>query len=298
MACCDKDVCICLLARDCENALLRNIRKVENISSNFKNAMIIVIENDSIDNTKKILYDWSKKNSKVTILSQDTNEITYPKKQIANNKNPGTSFYRINKMANFRNLYMNYIEDNKIKCDYLIVIDIDLDDFSDVNVSEVIDNAPSDWGGLFANGILYTKFFGKVILRKYYDNYAFLPIGSHKTSYTCKERHENVDIFRKVFCKQKYVEVRSAFGGIGIYKYELIKGLRYYCIPNTCNLEDEVLCEHISINLKLYEKAKLYVCRDLVSFYSKIKFCLFMLLSNKSFIRIYEVLKQRDFSWR
>lgn len=290
---CEKTVIICILARDCNTALKRNIPQIEKLVSYFFDAKIIVIENDSIDGTKKTLKEWALRNKNVLVLSDDLKQQTIPQK-VNSGKNPTTSFYRINKMANFRNKYLSFIKEKSIVSDYIIVIDIDLDRIYPEKIIKAIEDAPSDWAAIFANGRLYSN-----VLRftKYYDNYALIPINSEKDSFTYKERHLNVDILENTLKEKKYAEVKSAFGGLGVYKYEALCSSIYRAIPSLSG-EDEVLCEHVSVNLDVAKFGKLYVARKMRVLYERIRICPFILLKNSMFIFLWEKLKKREFSWK
>ncbi len=289
----DKNVVVCILARDCKSALKRNIPQIEKLCGFFSDSKIIVVENDSVDGTKETLKQWSELNENVCVLSEDTKQITIPKK-IESGKNPTTSFYRINKMAQFRNRYLSFIRGNNIVSDYVIVIDIDVYKIFPKKIFSAIVNAPDDWSAIFANGMLCSiiPFFSK-----YYDNYAYIPYESEKKSFSFKERHFNIDELTSFFWKNDYVKVRSAFAGIGIYKYEALCGAEYRALPSSSG-EDESLCEHVSVNLNCAKYGNLYISRKMKILYAKPRLSLFILLSNKSYIFLWEKITGKEFSWR
>lgn len=49
---------ICILARDVEKQLIKNIPKIDSLRDYFQKSWVIVVENDSIDRTKELLYNW------------------------------------------------------------------------------------------------------------------------------------------------------------------------------------------------------------------------------------------------
>ena len=289
----NKKVAVCILARDCDSALKRNIPQIEKLTAFFSDSKIIVIENDSIDGTKETLAHWAVINRNVTVISEDTNQVTIPPK-IDSGKNPTTSFFRINKMAHFRNKYLRFIKDSNIVADYVIVIDIDLDKIYPQKIFSAITNAPNDWSAIFANGLLYTFL---PCVTKYYDNYAYVPYDSAKDSFKYKERHLNVDKLNYALKKNDYVKVRSAFGGIGIYKYEALCDAKYQALPSLSG-EDEALCEHVSVNLAVSNYGKLYVSKKMKALYKKLKLTPYILFSNTFYVSLWEKKKKRTFSWK
>lgn len=288
----DKTVTICMLARDCNRALKRNIPQIELLAEFFSGARIIVIENDSIDGTKEILSQWASINKNVTVISEDTQQITIPK-SVESGKNPTTSFHRIHKMAQFRNKYLSLIKDNNIISDYIIVVDIDLYKIYPKKIVSAITNAPDDWSAIFANGLLCSSF---PFITKYYDDYAYLPYGSDSNSFTYRERLLNVDKLATSLKRNDYVKVRSAFAGIGIYTYETLCSTEYRALPSSSG-EDEALCEHISVNLDCAKYGSLYISRKMKIISAKPRLSPFIVLTNKTYIFLWEKMTKSEFSW-
>ena len=288
----DKTVVICILARDCNRALKRNIPQIERVLGYFSDARIIVVENDSIDGTKDTLHQWAAINKNVTVISEDTQQVTIPK-SIGSGKNPTTSFHRIHKMAQFRNKYLSFIKDNNIISDYIIVIDIDLYKIYPKKIISAIKNAPDDWCAIFANGLLCSNF---PFITKYYDDYAYLPYSSDSNSFTYRERLVNVDELTQYLRKNDYVKVHSAFAGIGIYTYEALCSTEYRALPSSSG-EDEVLCEHVSVNLDCAKYGSLYVSKKMKIISTKPKLSPFIVLTNKTYIFLWEKMTKSEFSW-
>ena len=69
---------------------------------------------------------------------------------------------------------------------------------------------------------------------------------------------------RKINC-QSYHSCHSAFNGIGIYKWEIIKDFKYsaYQTPELKELQAS-LCEHVPFNYEIVQRGyKLYIARDM-----------------------------------
>lgn len=283
-------VLIAILARDCNQAIIRNIPKIEELRKEFIDSHIVIIENDSKDGTKETLKKWEDINSGVKVIMNDFGIDTIPQKS-ESISHPGSSLHRISKMATYRNMYMDYARNADFKIDYLIAIDIDIDDFSSTDIIKCIKEAPSDWGGLFANGRTYCYH-----MSKYYDMFAFLPINSCE-AINFKNMIVNNHILESNLRKNMYVECTSAFGGIGIYKWEVIKNMHYETSPNNNSRMFEMQCEHISINKGIINKGyKNYICSSMKVSYGKysLKECIaFTILPPKILFFFYRLLKKK-----
>lgn len=255
----NKKLGVGIMARDCNNQLQKHIPKIEFLCSYFGFIKIVVIENDSVDGTKFTLTQWQKRNKNVIVQSLDS--------VINNNERTGSANSRIMRMCFFRNQYLKYFYDSNIDFDYIIVVDIDIDDFSVNTVLNSIIKAPDNWDALFANGRYYSKILGRYIKDRYYDNYAFVPFDSDEISLTYREIKLNNDYINSHLKKIPYLRCKSAFGGIGIYKYNKIKNLTYQVIQNTRSSYYQTLCEHISINQEL---KNCYISQELLVLYEKI----------------------------
>jgi len=246
-------ILICCLARDCARSILDNIPRINELRKQFISSEVLVIENDSMDSTKEVLLSWQEKGSGININSFDNFSTTYHSKSIVN-PFPGTSLYRIEKMAFYRNMYLDWLETNKSRFDVLILIDIDIEWFSIDGVVNTIMQAPPGWGGIFANGYTDTKCAKLVIYTMFHDMYAYLDeLPKAKPYLTLKKLFENKKLMNSKLKENDFLSVASAFGGIGIYKVEAIEGLRYTAEPN----EDkymEAICEHIPLNISVIKR--------------------------------------------
>ena len=258
-----KDVVIAALARDCEEALVNNIPLIEELRKQFLSARVIVIENDSKDNTKQLLENWQRNSADVKIISQDFGTRTIPEES-TNNISPLSSFYRVEKMAFYRNMYLEYINGLQGNIDYVIVIDIDILGFSINEVVNSISRANKNWGSIFSNGIT-TRDIAGLKSRIYFDIFAVCEYPLNETfSYSQKSLDKTFKTINKNIKKNEFYSIVSAFGGLGIYKYEAIRNLKYEAIRNPLN-ELEGICEHVSFNSRIIKKGyKNYISRNLI----------------------------------
>lgn len=130
------------------------------ITEFFSRSYVIIVENDSTDGTKEILESWQEKSHNVQVISNDYGTKTIPNKK--GSVVPSMSFSRIEKMVFYRNMYLDILESINDSIDYLMVIDIDINSFSIEGILKSIQNAPNNFGGIFANG--RAKVFGETFL--------------------------------------------------------------------------------------------------------------------------------------
>jgi hypothetical protein len=269
----DKSVAIVALARDCAGPLKKSIPKIERLRSFFSKSTVVVVEYDSIDDTKIILQQWTETASDVIIISKDIYEDTIPKKTLKL-INPASSAVRIEKMCRFRNIYMDYLHNHDDTFDFIIVIDIDVDEFTEDTILDALAAAPADWVALFSNGVKYITLFGRKIQCRYYDDSAYIPYTQDAApciELTIDEMKINRDALSRNMKKSAFVKCVSAFGGIGIYRYQYIKNTYYKTQPNTKNLYVESICEHIPFNLSLRTHGSCYVVRDLLVYNKRVE---------------------------
>lgn len=261
----DKSILIAALARDCNGSVIRNIPKIEVLRREFRESHVVIVENDSKDGTKETLLRWKERSEGVELIMNDFGTVTVPQKT-ATGANPGTSEYRISKMAAYRNMYMEYAANVHFEFDYLVVMDIDIEDFSVEGVVESIKNAPKDWGALFANG---NRIFNDR-MKSFYDYFAYVPYGNRGLSMKYGDMFFQAGKIGKLLGKNKYVKCISAFGGMAVYKWELAKDIRYRAEKNTVCDVCEVMCEHIPFNNEIMEKGAVnYIAADMEVSYGR-----------------------------
>jgi hypothetical protein len=242
-----KRVIIATMLRDVEKKVPEIIKKAERVGKLFGDYVILIVENDSLDGTRERLIEWSRKNSKVSILGCGYNtlekcHLSFPKTQ-GHNIDRG----RIQKMVTLRNIYLNEIKRYYSDFDFVVMWDLDavgsvyldgiehtlgyLSENSDVDV--VCANGIYRWG-------LFTLF---------YDTYALLHKGE-EFNIEDKIYHD----IRKGAWEMKYqrgdapVEVDSCFSGFAIYRTSsLVPDSVFYDMTPPPNIE----CEHVRLNKKI-----------------------------------------------
>lgn len=265
----DKTILIAALARDCEKNLERNLLRIEELRSNFSNSYVLIIENDSKDHTKNILIKYKKTHHNVKLISKDYYGL-YPIKDYPKSTIQGKGCTRIARMAYFRNMILEYSKQYNIY-DYLVTIDIDVFSFSADEIINAICNAPAHWGALFANGQIYRKTNkGLKPIPLQHDIYAYFKCGEKLEKIGIHYLNENYLLIRSylanmLLSKRPYIDVLSAYGGLGIYKRECLVGNSYEVfIPTNWAKYNACICEHAPFHKKIIDNGyRCLLVRDL-----------------------------------
>ncbi len=256
----NKKVVIVGLARNIMGSIKYLIDTIDMFCNIFTEVYLLIVENDSNDGTRKKLLEWrvnnKTENLSIDILGCDGLNLeicTYGNKRYFGSRNSE----RINKMADLRNIYIDYIRDNELDdyYDFMIVYDPDL------------------MGKMYQKGVYHTFYYfdkykdiegigvnGLGLSFKtflyYYDSYAFKTADS-----------VDLDGFGDKLdmpYKRGLIRVDSAFGGCFFYKLPLPKDCKY-CTYNDAYNPGWVVCEHSGFH-KYYNS--LYVDLDNILFFT------------------------------
>jgi hypothetical protein len=241
-------IIICGIVRDCGKNLEKNIRTVAALCAMAKDYRVVIFENDSKDNSKQILRRWADRNGKVYVSLNDFGTVTIPPKTDA--VIPAFSTARIGKMANYRNFYLDYIEQNNIEGDYVVIVDFDI---RKIELKGIINSFSLnyEWDAITANGISYAP--SAFFRRRFYDTYAFVECGQENIPQT--EENIKAAQYRWAFLKAGMppIRVASAFGGLAIYRREAIEGCRYGVLLNN-DEKVESRAEHYFFHRQMAER--------------------------------------------
>nr|WRK65379.1 glycosyl transferase domain containing protein [Marseillevirus futianmevirus] len=257
-------VVFCAMIRDGEERIPDIIKDFERFNGRFKDWRLLIVENDSKDNTRKLLLEWAKRNKRVLVLGCGVNapscSMNLPKTE-GHEVTKG----RINKMSMLRQVYLDKIKKDFRDWDYAVVQDVDLigrlyqdgffNSFGWLAKDKDIDM-------LASYGIL--RFPGGI--QVIYDGLATTELGG------AGRYHPNRWISHAVGRKLDHLgstpggdleQVDSAFGGCAIYRISslLNSGFNYDIIPEKV---DNVQCEHVLANMYLKKKymnpSMVYLC--------------------------------------
>ncbi len=243
----ESTIIVCGIVRNCGRNLRRNIRVINRLCDMAKDYHVVIFENDSTDNSKQILSSWVKERKNVYVSLNDFNTITIPLKKTLT-VNPFFSMHRIEKMAFYRNQYLERIAE--LEADYVIVVDLDV---RKICFNGVVNSFELnyEWDAIAANGISRapSSFFRK----RYYDTYALIECGQENIPQT--EKSIRAAQYKWAFIKpgMPLFRVASAFGGLAIYRREAINGCKYGVLLND---DSRVECktEHYFFYKQMQEK--------------------------------------------
>ena len=280
-------IAICSIVRDCDKNLKKNIPIINEITSYFKSSIVIIFENDSIDNTKQTLKEWSKKSSNVLIQCKDFGNKTIPD-STDNGVNKYFSVARINKMVEYRNNYLKKLEEINFNPDFVIVVDLDVNKLYIKGIFHSF-GLTDQWDVVAANGYSMSPKFK----RRYHDTYALVELGKENIPQTEESISVNAKKWNFLQNKQSLIPVFSAHGGLSIYRYEAMKKLRYRIIKNDDN-RVEVRCEHFALCHDIREKGfgRIYINPSLELKYQSVDI---NLLKKYFRIRLNGIFKSRNF---
>lgn len=206
-------VLICGVCRNIEKAVPNTIHSATALGVRFADYRVIIYENNSTDRTKELLRAWAKSDPHLILLSENLSKRRLLRQltmQVSN---------RTELVARARNKVLDIAMKKKFD-DYKYVVWADLDFLEPWDVEAIVDtilHPEQPWDAVFAYGA--------------YDLFALrspeLPIGFELVGALYWDRLDEV---RKAFIldpKGPWQKIYSAFGGLGIYKREAIRGCRY-----------------------------------------------------------------------
>ncbi|MHA7775266.1 hypothetical protein [Roseibium sp. M-1] len=244
----EKHIVIAGLVRDCAHSLPFLLNNLEKLAERFNESSFIFIENDSVDKSKRILSEFARARTNCFVEHYDNICKVHAK--------------RTDRLAVLRNRILEIADQLTKDPDDTFLLLLDLDgvnkEIDADRISKYVFEDTEDWAGLFANQRL-----------DYYDLWAL--------------RHPNYcsyDIWEKVRNRPKsmskdeaiktfitsirfslpedggFIEVESAFGGMGLYRFAAIKGCKYVGLDDNGNQ----ICEHVAFNAEVRARGgKLYI---------------------------------------
>lgn len=246
-------VIICGLIRDRESHIERLKEQLNSITKLFADYAVVIVENDSIDGTRRELINWANIDPHIHIIgcNNQTNNIHSCNLSLAATSRvkfrPETK--RIEKMVRLRNIYLDYINEHPLlsQFDYAMVEDFDLTTFTYIDGIYSTGfhlNNDSTIDAVCSNGIYYNQMLGnRITYETYFDPYA------HKDQYNQNWSMIYNDIwssfFRQYSCDDDLIPVQSCFSGRAIYRVKSIKNKHYRTYLDHNN---QAVCEHVGLH--------------------------------------------------
>lgn len=215
-----KSVAFAFIVKDGQDYLERNIKLIQNLGRQFSEYKIFFVENDSEDDTRPILKSFM--NNDPNIIGKFYNLDGLHSRELCKKGEKWNCTSRVRRIASIRNKVLVLARENNFDGDYLVMLDLDFDTIPDP--SKLFEKMNSDKN---IDGIFGTSITNK---QKFYDLGAVLPKTAGK-------------MMTIMLGYKKWVPVKSAFSGFGLYRWDSIKNNRYN--ENTSDIE------HIDFNLLL-----------------------------------------------
>lgn len=241
----ESTVVICGIARDCGQQLGKLIPKIESLAGKFKDYKVIVVENDSHDNTATTITSWASKNHKVIPILYSLTNLN-KKQRNASDGTPGDFDHsRISRIAFARNIYLDELQRHQ-RADFVIIVDLDIMDFSIPGIANSF-GVNEQWDCATSSGLRYTlrsPFMPTV----YWDTFAYEPKeGFDGGVQTIADVRSNQKLVRKQIRDCELIPALSAFGGLAIYKNQFLLSQEYDVMANS-DSEVPVFCEHVALH--------------------------------------------------
>jgi hypothetical protein len=246
---------VLFLLHDNMDRLARNFAVLDDrMQRTFGEVVYCVYENDSTDGTAEWIRDLSARRNDVRLLS----ERGY-RPAMADGRDARSRYER---MAACRNQCLELARQHAPRADYAIVLDIDFEDFEQVYLDDAIseiDGLHPEWQALCGSGLSQRDlgFFGpsmRVVPTRGGLPVRLYDIAAMETGDAPRDALAVAAMVRPAL--HPPVRVRSAFGGIAVYKPEVLYGLHY----------EGQDCEHLSLHRRMQDVFMSYkLCPLMVS---------------------------------
>lgn len=299
----EEKVLLCGIIKNAGTVIDKSLNLCIKTGEMFTDYKIIIYENNSTDNTKKILNNY-KSNKNFVIISEDISEETIIQHNISKN-------CRIQNISNARNKVLNEVRKPEYS-DYSYIIFYDLDT-SFWSIQGIYDSFSKrdkwNWDVVYANGLNNRGYYYDIYAYRDHDNFGPELLGE----LFWKTVPKNEIKLSLNINSDDLIPVFSAFGGIGIYKKkvfdedsfgylltddikifynnlishnkEKIENTTLTAITNPCKttrngfsenglfwkhnsgFNDIVVCEHVVLNISLLNKGyKIFINPKMIYF--------------------------------
>jgi hypothetical protein len=221
-----RSVVFCGLCRDTRHYLPRTAARIERLGAMFGDYRVVLYENDSVDSTRKFLFDWRALNSRVEVTCETLGIRKFPQNR---------SLDRAAWMARIRNRCRERVVNDYANFDHVIVLDMDLPGgWSYDGIAHTFSCDDWDFVGSYS---LLQRLGGKPGEPPFdhFDVWAFRP--AHGTAARRLVDHTKLQLDRG----DPLLPVESCFGGLGVYRMACMQAGEY----------DGGDCEHVVFHRRL-----------------------------------------------
>jgi hypothetical protein len=257
---------ICGTVRNAESSLRKSLLVVDKFRGAAASCTFVVVTNDNEDDTVNVLRDWSCGKEWVTVIRCHGLVRSCPN--------------RVDRLALARNMYMCALRQRAQEFDLLLVLDLDgvNEGLDPEGVADACGIAPDDWAGLFPNQRV--AYYDLYALRHrnwvtqdvwtevaqataWFDSMGFR-VANKLMGGTLRAKLRSDAVNKYVHSRQYRIppgqapiQVDSAFGGLGVYRYSAIASAWYGSRSN----DGTEVCEHVAFNDAVTAQGgKLYIC--------------------------------------
>ena len=255
----EKTIIICGCTKNSERYIENHLEKLYSLYSYCKKLHMVIYENNSVDDTKEKLKDFSKNNENVHLLLE-TVEIK-PQKGI---------YQKPYFLAYARNKLLSYIRKKIVQFDYIVMVDLDnvISNFEPFKFYQTMEKYKTiDWDVLTANSDYnYYDIWALRINENIWNSRIHEKLWKSPIDYDCWQmgNPEKYVFANKINIPTDFnclIPVNSAFGGLAIYKSKAIKNCHYSAYS-----EGKITCEHVFFHHQILtlNQGKIFICPDLI----------------------------------
>ncbi len=190
------------LARDVAGILPLTIARIEQMGAMFADYRVVIYENDSRDETARLLIDWAERNHRVDVTIERRGDPTNPMTRCLK---------RAERMAYYRNQCLETIRARYVDFEHVLVVDTDLSiGWSFDGLANTFGH--DDWDFVGSNGVIFKRVGLKINVLMQYDAWAFRNDEAF-TPFTTRQVND-MSFTRG----EPLVPVTCSFGGLGVYR--------------------------------------------------------------------------------
>jgi len=243
-------------ARDCSRFLPEVFQNVSRLAALYQDSAVVIAENDSDDETKSMLRSWLCRQSQGHLIELDALAAAEPR--------------RTQRIATARNAYLDLIlSGTYYDFDHLVILDFDAVNAVPISVEDFLASvsfleSKTAAAGVFANqatayydiySLRHTIWCPDDCWKQVAARPRWMPLGLAKAMYVHRRQFS-------IPAQAPPIRVRSAFGGLGIYKMSKILDCRY----NGLDIDGKEVCENVAFNQQICDRGgELYIYPKLLN---------------------------------